>query len=96
MSGSISVGKHKPQRGAYPLLVIVLHDNREYRAELTHSEKHPNTHYTTELNANSDFQRPLVCTREDIKEVYLEAAPNRYYRWYIASIDTYTAGLNKI
>ena len=94
-TGNVYGGSQKPQYGAYPLLVIVLHDNRKYFAELKH-EKHPNTHYRIELNANSDFRQPLVCTRKDIKEVYLEAAPNGYYGWYIASIDTYTAGLNKM
>jgi len=71
-------------------LVIVLKNGRKCGAKLP-KYKARNTPYEIELSAQSDFQPSLVCNKEDIEDVYLEARGND--GWYIASIETY-AGKN--
>ena len=83
----------KPRWGANPQLEIVLNNGLKYRAEMKY-DKYPGQRYEIELNAHSDFTPPLICTHKDIKEVYLKAQGNAV--WYVASIDTYTAGTNKM
>jgi len=70
-----------------PGLVMVLKNGSKCEAELPNN-KARNKPYEIELSAQSDFQPSLVCSKEFIKEVYLEARSND--GWYIASIDTYT------
>jgi len=72
---------------SHPDLVIVLKDGSKYEAELPNDKK-AGEPYEIELSVQSNFQPSLVCTKRDIKEVYLEARGND--GWYIASIDTYT------
>ena len=68
-------------------LVIVLKNGSKYEAELPNN-KSRNKPYKIELSTQSDFQPSLVCSKQYIKEVYLEARGNG--GWYIASIETYT------
>jgi len=71
--------------GSYAL-VIVLKDGSKCEADLPNYKKR-NEPYEIELSAQSDFQPSLVCSKEDIKEVYLEA--RGIDGWYIVSIETY-------
>ena len=71
-------------------LVIVLNNGSKCEAELPNVNGHDkpaNKPYEVELSAQTDFQPSLVCSKEDIKEVYLEARGND--GWYIASIETF-------
>ena len=68
-------------------LVIVLKNGSKYEAELPNN-KSRNKPYKIELSTQRDFQPSLVCSKQYIKEVYLEARGND--EWYIASIETYT------
>ena len=95
MTGNVYGGGQMPNYGANPVLMIVLKNGREYRAELQHN-KYQNAPFEIELSADSDFTPSLVCTREDIEEVYLKAGYQGNDGWYVASIDTYTAGTNKM
>lgn len=79
--------------GANPQLLIVLKNGVEYRAELKY-DKYRGYQYSIELNAKTDFTPQLSCTRGDIDKVYLEARGGD--GWYVESIDTYTAGSNRI
>ena len=83
----------KPRWGANSQLEIVLNNGLKYRAEMKY-HKYPGQRYEIELNAHRDFTPPLICTHKDIKEVYLMAQGSD--AWYVASIDTYTAGTNKM
>ncbi|CAH3112088.1 unnamed protein product [Pocillopora meandrina] len=74
------------------LLKIVLSDGKVHQAELNGS-KYQGHQNEEDLNAESDFNPPLICTREEITKVYLAARGNN--RWYVASIDTYTAGSHR-
>ena len=74
------------------LLKIVLSDGTVHQAELNGS-KYQGHQHEEDLNAESDFNPPLICTREKIRKVYLAARGNN--RWYVASIDTYTAGSHR-
>ena len=74
------------------LLKIVLSDGTAHQAELNGS-KYQGHQHEEDLNAESDFNPPLICTREKIRKVYLAARGNN--RWYVASIDTYTAGSHR-
>jgi len=77
-------------------LVIVLKNGNKCEAELPNVNGHDkpsNKPYMVELSAQTDFQPSLVCSKEDIKEAYLEARGND--GWYIASIDTYTGKANE-
>ena len=74
------------------LLKIVLSDGKVHQAELNGS-KYQGHQHEEDLNAESDFNPPLICTREEITKVYLAARGNN--RWYVASIDTYTAGSHR-
>ena len=67
-------------------LVIVLKNGSKYKAELP-NDKARDTTYEIELSAQNDFQPSLVCSKQYIKEVYLEARGTD--GWYIASIETY-------
>ena len=79
--------------GKNPQLLIVLKNGREYRAEL-HYRKTAGQKYTIQLGAKTAFEPRLACTHGDIDKVYLEAQGGD--GWYVASINTYTAGSNKI
>ena len=68
-------------------LVIVLKDGSKCEAGLP-NYKELDKPYETELSAQTDFQPSLVCSKEDIKEVNLEARGD-HDGWYIASIDTF-------
>ena len=68
-------------------LVIVLKNGSKYEAELRNYKARDGP-YEIELTTQSDFQPSLVCSKQNIKEVYLEAQGKD--RWYIASIETYT------
>ena len=74
------------------LLKIVLSDGKVHKAELNGS-KYQGHQNEEDLNAESDFNPPLICTREEITKVHLAARRNN--RWYVASIDTYTAGSHR-
>ena len=74
------------------LLKIVLSDGKVHQAELNGS-KYQGHQHEEDLNAESDFNPPLICTREEITKVHLAARGNN--RWYVASIDTYTAGSHR-
>ena len=74
------------------LLKIVLSNGKVYQAELNGS-KYQGHQHEEDLNTGSDFKPPLICTREEIRKVHLTAQGNN--RWYVASIDTYTAGSHK-
>ena len=74
------------------LLKIVLSDGKVHQAELNGS-KYQGHQNEEDLNAESDFNPPLICTREEITKVHLAARGNN--RWYVASIDTYTAGSHR-
>ena len=78
--------------GKNPQLLIVLKNGREYRAEL-HYRKTAGQRYTIQLGKTA-FKPRLACTHGDIDKVYLEAQGGD--GWYVASINTYTAGSNKI
>ena len=79
--------------GKNPQLLIVLKNGRGYRAEL-HYRKTAGQKYTIQLGAKTAFEPRLACTHGDIDKVYLEAQGGD--GWYVASINTYTAGSNKI
>ena len=74
------------------LLKIVLSNGKVHQAELNGS-KYQGHQHEEDLNAESDFNPPLICTREEITKVHLAARGNN--RWYVASIDTYTAGSHR-
>ena len=74
------------------LLKIVLSNGTVHQAELNGSKYQGHQHAEV-LNAESDFNPPLICTREEIRKVHLAARGNN--RWYVASIDTYTAGSHR-
>lgn len=78
--------------GPNPDLVIVLKDGNKYEAELT-NDKRKGERYEIELSVHN-FEPSLICTHEDIKEVYLNARGND--GWYVESIAIYTAGTNKL
>ncbi|XP_068745488.1 uncharacterized protein [Montipora capricornis] len=82
-----------PRRGKNPQLVIVLNNGMKHRADMKY-DRSPGQRYEIELNVRSDFTPTLICTHKDIKEAYLEAGGN--HGWYVASINTYTAGTNKM
>jgi len=82
MTGDASYAESSNDHG----LVIVLKNGRKYEAKLP-KYKARDRPYVIELSAQSDFQPSLVCRKEDIKDVYLEARGND--GWYIASIETY-------
>ena len=67
-------------------LVIVLKNGSTYEAELKNAKPRNRT-YKIELSTQKDFQPSLVCSKQYIKEVYLEARGTD--GWYIASIETY-------
>jgi len=83
MTGDASYAESSNNHG----LVIVLKNGSKCEAKLP-KYKARNTPYEIELSAQSDFQPSLVCNKESIEEVYLEARGND--GWYIASIETYT------
>ena len=92
-TGNVYGGGQKRRWGNNPEVVIVLKDRMKYRAELK-NDKSRGMQYKIELNVDRDFTPQLICTQKDIKEVYLEArGPDG---WYVASIDTYSAGADKI
>ena len=66
--------------------VIVLTNGSKYEAKLR-NHKARDKPYEIELSAQHDFQPSLICSKQYIKEVYLEARGND--GWYIASIETY-------
>ena len=74
------------------LLKIVLSDGKVHQAELNGS-KYQGHRHEEDLNAESDFDPPLICTRKEIRKVHLTARGNN--RWYVVSIDTYTAGSHR-
>ena len=82
MTGDVFEAESSSQHG----LVIVLKNGSKYEAKLRNNKTRDNP-YEIELSAQSDFQPSLVCSKQYIKEVYLEARGND--GWYIASIETY-------
>jgi len=82
-TGDNSNGESSDHHG----LVIVLKNGSKYEAELP-SYKAEDRTYEVELSAQKDFHPSLVCSKQYIKEVYLEARGTD--GWYIASIETYT------
>ena len=82
LTGDLSNAQSTDRHG----LVIVLKNGSKCEAELP-NYKARNRPYEIELSAQRDFQPSLVCSKEGIKEVYLEARGND--GWYIASIETY-------
>ena len=78
--------------GPNPDLVIVLNDGNKYKAELA-NDKRKGERYEIVLSVLS-FEPNLICTHEDIKEVYLKARGND--GWYVESIAIYIAGTNKL
>ena len=74
------------QSSDHPGLVIVLKNGIKYEAELPNYKARDRT-YEIELSTQNDFQPSLVCSKQYIKEVYLEARGTD--GWYIASIETY-------
>ncbi|XP_078350103.1 uncharacterized protein LOC144634921 isoform X2 [Oculina patagonica] len=93
VTGDVYGGGQNRRYGYNPELVIILNNGMKYRAEMK-NDKNQGTQYIIELNVYSDFTPQLICTDKDIKEVYLEA--RGIDGWYVASIDTYTAGTNKM
>ena len=67
-------------------LVVVLKNGSKYEAELPNNKARDRP-YEIELSAKSDFQPSLVCSKQDVKEVYLVARGND--GWYITSIEIY-------
>ena len=82
LTGDLSNAQSTDRHG----LVIVLKNGSKCEAELP-NYKAQDRPYEIELSAQRDFQPSLVCSKEGIKEVYLEARGND--GWYIASIETY-------
>ena len=93
VTGDVYGGGQKRRYGNNPELVIVLNNGIKYRAAMK-NVKYRGMQYKRELKSQSDFTPQLICTVKDIKEVYLEARGDD--GWYVASIDTYTAGRNKV
>jgi len=87
MTGNILDAQSTDNHG----LVIVLKNGSKYEAKLKNAKPRDKT-YKIELSAKKDFQPSLVCSKQYIKEVYLEARGTD--GWYIASIETY-AGENE-
>ena len=92
MTGNVYGGGQERRWGKNPELEIVLNNDKEYRAELK-GDKYKGNRYEVELSLYSDFKPRLVCTHEDIKEVYLKARGTD--GWYVESITTFTAGTDK-
>ena len=92
MTGDVYGGGQKFYWGANPELEIVLNNGIRYRAELK-GNKYAGQPYEIELSVYSDFTPRLVCTHDDIKEVYLQAPGDD--GWYVERIATYTAGTDK-
>jgi len=92
MTGNVYGGGQERRWGANPELEIVLNNGMRYRAEMK-GDKYRGKRYKIELYVHSDLTPQLICTHQDIKDVYLKARGND--RWYVESIDTYTAGTNK-
>ncbi|XP_067019270.1 uncharacterized protein [Acropora muricata] len=93
MTGNVGRGPGQSSRwGPNPELVIVLNDGNQYKAELA-NDKREGERYQIELSVHN-FEPSLICTHEDIKEVYLKARGND--GWYVESIATYTAGTNRM
>ena len=94
MTGNVGGDPGQSSRwGLNPDLVIVLKDGNKYKAELA-NDKNEGELYQIELSVQSNFKPSLICTLEDIKEVYLKARGSD--GWYVESIATYTAGTNKV
>ena len=94
LTGTVDNGPAQSSRwGLNPELVIVLNNGNRYQAELT-NDKNKGERYEIELSTQYNFIPRLICTHQDIKEVYLEALGND--GWYVESIDTYTAGKNEL
>ena len=94
MTGIVYGAGQERRWGKNPELEIVLNNDMKYRAELK-GDKYEGKRYEIELYVYNDFiPRRLICTHEDIKEVYLKAQGND--GWYVESIVTYTAGTNKL
>ena len=92
ITGNVYGGGQERQWGANPELEIVLNNGMKYGAEMK-GDKYKGYRYEIELYVYSDFKPNLVCTHQDIKEVYLQARGND--GWYVESIATFTAGKNK-
>ena len=92
MTGNVYGGGQERRWGKNPELEIVLNNDKEYRAEMK-GDKYKGNRYEVELSLYSDFKPRLVCTHEDIKEVYLKARGTD--GWYVESIATFTAGTDK-
>ncbi|PFX15861.1 Laccase-16 [Stylophora pistillata] len=75
------------------VLKVILNDNKVHQAELK-GIKYQDPKYEKELNTESDFNPPLICTGKEIRKVNLTSPRNN--GWYVASIDTFTAGSNKV
>ena len=67
MTGDVSYAESSDNHG----LVIVLKNGSKYEAELP-NYKARDRPYEIELSAKSDFQPSLVCSKQDVKEVYLD------------------------
>ena len=93
MTGNVYGGGQQRRWGNNPELVILLKNGKKYRAELKH-DKNRGMQYKIELKVDGDFTPQLICTQKDIKKVYLEARGTD--GWYVASINTYSMGANKI
>ena len=82
MTGGVTNAESGDDHG----LVIVVKNGSKYEAELPNYKALGST-YEIELSAQNDFQPSLICSKQYIKEVYLQAGGND--GWYIASIETY-------
>ena len=83
-----------PRYGANPPLTLTLSNNRQYSAELS-GWKSSNLPVVCILSKGSFSPSLFDCvSRNDIKEVYLEARGND--GWFVTSVDTFTAGYDGI
>ena len=92
VTGNVYAGGQERRWGANPELEIILDNGKRYQAEMK-GDKYKGKRYEIELYVQSDFTPRLTCTHQDIKEVYLRAGGND--GWYVESIATYIAGINK-
>ena len=94
MTGNVGRDPGQSSRwGPNPDLVIVLNNGNKYEAELA-NDKNAEELYQIELSVQANFKPSLICTREDIKKVYLKAQGGD--GWYVESIATCTAGKDKV
>ena len=70
MTGNVYGGGQERRWGKNPELEIALNNGMKYRAEMK-GDKYKGKRYEIEWYVYNDFTPSLVCTHEDIKEVYL-------------------------